>query len=56
MISKTEQPDSGTLQIIRDSSALLSKTINLPEMNGFTADGFITNTALMVLSLAPIWI
>lgn len=53
MISKTEQPDSGTLQIIRDSSALLSKTINLPEMNGFTADGFITNTALMVLSLAP---
>ena len=22
-------------------------------MNGFTADGFVTNTALMVLSLAP---
>ena len=53
VISNTEQPESGTLQIMRDSSAVLSKTINLPEMNGFTADGFITNTALMVLSLAP---
>ncbi|MDP6474677.1 MAG: hypothetical protein QF449_11525 [Alphaproteobacteria bacterium] len=53
MISKTEHPESGTLQIIRDSSAVLSKTIDLPEMNGFTADGFVTNTALMVLSLAP---
>ncbi len=53
IISNAENPDSGTLHIVHDSSAVLSKTINLPKMDGFTADGFVTNTALMVLSLAP---
>ena len=47
------KPESGSLRITRDSSAVLSKTINLSDMNGFTAAGFVTNTSLMVLSLAP---
>ena len=53
IICNTETPESGNLRITRDSSAVLSKTVNLPDMNGFMAGGFVTNTALMVLSLAP---
>ena len=53
IISNTGNPEDVALKIIRNGSAVLSKTINLPEMNGFTADGFVTNTSLMVLSLAP---
>ena len=53
IICNTKTPESSNLRITRDSSAVLSKTVNLPDMNGFTADGFVTNTALMLLSLAP---
>ena len=38
---------------MHDSNAVLSKTVDLPEMGDFTADGFVTNIAMMVLSLAP---
>ena len=53
IICNTDNPENGSLRITRDSSAVLSKSVNLPDMSGFTADGFVTNTALMVLSLAP---
>ena len=52
-IDNSGKPESGSLRITRDSSAVLSKSTNLPELNGFTADGCVTNTSLMVLSLAP---
>ncbi|MBT3171375.1 MAG: hypothetical protein HOM52_03165 [Rhodospirillaceae bacterium] len=53
IVSDTDAPAGGVLKIMHDSTAVLSKKIDLPELNGFTADGFITNMAMMVLSLAP---
>jgi hypothetical protein len=53
IISNSDKPTGGELRIMCDSTAVLTKKIELPEMNGFTADGFITNIAMMVLSLAP---
>lgn len=53
IISNSGNPAAGNLEILRDSTAILSKSIELPEMNGFTADGFVTNISMMVLSLAP---
>ena len=53
IISNSDKPAGGELRIMRDSTAILSKKIELPELDGFTADGFITNIAMMVLSLAP---
>ena len=53
IVSDAEAPAGGMLQIMHDSNAVLSKTVDLPEMGDFTADGFVTNIAMMVLSLAP---
>ena len=53
LISDADAPAGGILKIMHDSTVVLSKTVDLPEMNGFTADGFVTNIAMMVLSLAP---
>ncbi len=53
IISDADAPAGGVLQIMHDSTAVLSKKVDLPEMNCFTADGFITNIAMMVFSLAP---
>ena len=53
VVCKFDTPGGCPSQIVRESSAILLKTIQLPQLNGFTADGFVTNIALMVLSLAP---
>ena len=53
IISDAETPVGGKLEVLHDSTAVLSKTIDLPEMSDFTAEGFVTNIAMMVLTLAP---
>ncbi len=45
--------ERGGLKIAGGSSAVLSKRIDLPDSGGLTADGFLVNTSLAVLSLAP---
>ena len=53
IISDADTPVGGKLEVLHDSTAVLSKTIDLPEMSYFTAEGFVTNIAMMVLTLAP---
>jgi len=53
IISDADTPVGGKLEVLHDSTAVLSKTIDLPEMSDFTAEGFVTNIAMMVLTLAP---
>jgi hypothetical protein len=53
VISQVNDPEGGLLKIMRNGAAVLKKSIDLPAMNGFTPEGFIINTSMMVLSLAP---
>jgi hypothetical protein len=53
IISDAETPVGGKLEVLHDSTAVLSKTIDLPEMSDFTAEGFVTNIPMMALTLAP---
>ena len=52
-MSNMTDEDCGGFKIDGGSSAVLSNRIDLPESGGFTADGFVINTSLAVLSLAP---
>jgi hypothetical protein len=54
IIYNTDNPESGSLPINRNSLAVISKIVGLPAMSGFTEDSFVTNSALMVSRLRPI--